>query len=201
MGQNAEELKRDIAQTRYELGDTLDAIGDRVSPGRIMERKKNRVTESFRTVKERVMGTASDTGHAVTDKMHGLSDAATGMPDTVKQQAQGAPVAAGAIAFGIGFLVAAAIPPSEKEKELSTQMMDKAEPLKQQLTEAGHEMADHLKEPASQAASQVKQAAGDAAQQVKGSASDAASDLKDQSSSASTSMSGSTETFNDPAAY
>jgi len=197
MGQNAEELKRDIAQTRYELGDTLDAIGDRVSPGRIMERKKNRVTESMRTVKERVMGTASDKGHAVTDKMHGLSDAATGMPDTVKQQAQGAPVAAGAIAFGLGFLVAAAIPPSEKEKELSTQVMDKAEPLKQQLTEAGHEMADHLKEPASQAASQVKQAAGDAAQQVKGSASDAANDLKDQTSSSSSS----TGTFQDPAAY
>jgi gas vesicle protein len=194
MGQNAEELKRDIAQTRYELGDTLDAIGDRVSPGRIMERKKNKVSEGFRTVKERVMGTASDKSHAVSDKMHGLSDAATGMPDTVKQQAQGAPVAAGAIAFGIGFLVAAAIPPSEKEKELSTQVMDKAEPLKQQLTETGQEMADHLKEPASQAASQVKQAAGDAAQQVKGSASDAASDMKDQTG-------GSNHTFKDPAAY
>jgi len=194
MGQNAEELKRDIAQTRYELGDTLDAIGDRVSPGRIIERKKNRVTESIRTVKDRVMGTVSDTGHAVTDKVHGLGDATTGMPDTVKQQAQGSPVAAGAIAFGIGFLVAAAIPPSEKEKELSTQVMDKAEPLKEQLTEAGHDMVDHLKEPATQAASEVKAAATDAAHQVTDSASGAAHDVTDQAKT-------SAQTMKDPSAY
>jgi len=184
MGQNAEELKRDIAQTRYELGDTLDAIGDRVSPGRIIERKKNRVTEGVRSVKDRVMGTATGTGQAVTDKVKGLTDAATGMPDTAKQQAQGSPVAAGAIAFGVGFLLAAAIPPSEKEKELSTQVMDKAEPLKQQVTEAGHEMVDHLKEPASQAVADVKEAAGDAAQKVSSSASDAARDVSGQAKSA-----------------
>jgi hypothetical protein len=47
MGQSAEELRRDIERTREGLGETLDAIGDRVSPGRIMERKKNRVTARF----------------------------------------------------------------------------------------------------------------------------------------------------------
>ena len=33
MGQSAEELRQEIAGTRADLGDTLDAIGDRVSPG------------------------------------------------------------------------------------------------------------------------------------------------------------------------
>ncbi len=198
MGQSTETLKRDIAQTRSDLSGTLDAIGDRVSPGRIMERKKNRMVEGVRNIKERVMGTASDAGHAMSetmhdigDTMHGIGDAATGLPDTAQRQAQGAPLAAGAISFGVGFLIAAAIPPSQKEKELSTQLMDKAEPIKEQLTETAHEMVDHLKEPAGQAAAEVKDAAAgavqemktaasDAAHEVAGHAKDAAQDLNDQ---------------------
>ena len=59
MGQSATELKQEIAQTRQNLGETLDAIGDRVSPGRMVERRKNRMTRGFQNVRERVMGTAS----------------------------------------------------------------------------------------------------------------------------------------------
>ena len=44
MGQNADQLKREIADTRNDLGNTLDAIGDRVSPSRVIQRRKNRVT-------------------------------------------------------------------------------------------------------------------------------------------------------------
>jgi hypothetical protein len=188
MGQSTETLKRDIAQTRSELSGTLDAIGDRVSPGRIMERKKNRMTEGVRNIKDRIMGTASDAGHAVSetvhgitgaaaDTAHGIGDAATNMPHTAKRQTQGAPVAAGAIAFGVGFVIAAAIPPSQKEKELSTQLMDKAEPIKEQLTEAGQEMVEHLKDPAGQAIAEVKEAASGAAQHVTSSATDAAHEI------------------------
>ena len=42
MGQSAEELRREIEETRDNLTGTVDAIGDRVSPGRIVERKTNR---------------------------------------------------------------------------------------------------------------------------------------------------------------
>ena len=184
MGQSTETLKRDIAQTRSDLSGTLDAIGDRVSPGRIIERKKNRMVEGVRNIKERVMGTANDSSHALSETMHGIgdtvhgiSDAATGLPETAKRQAQGAPLAAGAISFGVGFLIAAAIPPSQKEKELSTQLIDKAEPIKEQITETAHEMVDHLKEPASQAVAEVKDAATDAVQEVKSTASDAAHEV------------------------
>ena len=186
MGQSTETLKRDIAQTRSDLSGTLDAIGDRVSPGRIMERKKNRMVQGVRNIKERVMGTASDSSHALSETMHGIgdtvhgiSDAATGLPETAKRQAQGAPLAAGAISFGVGFLIAAAIPPSQKEKELSTQLIDKAEPIKEQITETAHEMVDHLKEPASQAVAEVKDTAADAVQEVKSTASNAAHEVAD----------------------
>ena len=40
MGQRAEELRQEIEGTRAELSGTLDAIGDRVSPGRTVDRRR-----------------------------------------------------------------------------------------------------------------------------------------------------------------
>ena len=70
MGQSTYELRRDIEQTRADLGETLDAIGDRVSPGRMIERRKNRMTSGIRSFKDRVMGTAEQA--ARTARRHGL---------------------------------------------------------------------------------------------------------------------------------
>ena len=49
MGQSPEELKQDVESTRADLSDTLDAIGDRVSPGRMIERRKNRMRQGLDT--------------------------------------------------------------------------------------------------------------------------------------------------------
>ena len=148
MGQSAEELRYEIADTRAELGQTLDAIGDRVSPGRMIERRKNRFVVGMRSAKDRIMGTASDAGHAVTDRVQGVGegiadtagsavDTVRSAPEAARQQAQGNPMMAGAVAFGVGFLVAAAFPPSRAEEQLAEQAMDKAEPVKQQLHGVG----------------------------------------------------------------
>jgi len=199
MGQSPEELRRDIERTREGLGETLDAIGDRVSPGRIMERKKNRVTYGLRSVKERVMGTVGDTTSSVTssvaDRMHSVGDGASGaldhvksMPGAVGQSAQGAPVMAGAIAFGVGFLVAAAFPATQAEKDAGAKVMEKVEPLKEELTSAGKEMAEHLKEPAMDAANQVKDAATQSAQTVTDSAKSAVQDTTEQAKAAAESV-------------
>ena len=56
MGQSPEELRREIEQTRMGMSENLDAIGDRVSPGRIVERRTNRVRNSVTSLRERVMG-------------------------------------------------------------------------------------------------------------------------------------------------
>jgi len=195
MGQNAEDLRHDIARTREDLGGTIDAIGDRVMPGRIMERKKSNLAVRARSVKDRVMGAAhmpADMAHGMmgsaSDKMHGLSEGAGNMPDTVKQKTQGAPLAAGAVMMGIGFLVAAAIPPSEKEKEWSGQLLETAEPLKERVTQTGQEMMEHLREPATQAVSELKEAATGAAQEVSQSASEAAHQTTDQAKQATQGM-------------
>ena len=190
MGQSAEELRYEIADTRAELGQTLDAIGDRVSPGRMIERRKNRFVLGMRSAKDRIMGTATDAGNAVTDRAQGVGggiaetagsavDTVRNAPEAARQQAQGNPVMAGAVAFGLGFLVAAAFPPSRTEEQLAEQAMDKAEPVKRQLMESGQEVAEHLKDSAAEAVEQVKQTATEGAGQVADTAKEASQTTKD----------------------
>jgi len=170
MGQTAEELKQDIAGTRDHLSDTLDAIGDRVSPGRVIERRKNRMTGGLRSAVDRVMGTAHDAADKVKDT-----------PSTVGSSTQGAPIVAGAVAFAAGFLIAVAFPPTEQETELTGRIV---EPVKEELSNAGHELADHLQAPAQEALAQVKQTAQEGVATVKDAATDAAADTKQQAQSA-----------------
>jgi ElaB/YqjD/DUF883 family membrane-anchored ribosome-binding protein len=181
MGQSAEELTNDIQRTRTDLGETLDAIGDRMSPGRMMERRKNRMTNGMRAVRNRVMGTVEDFGFAVSETGHAAGSRAgemaddavekvRSMPDTVRQQSQGNPLMAGAIAFGFGFILASAFPASRTERRAASQLMEKAEPIKQELTEAASEIAQDMREPAREAMERVKEAASEGAQTVAGSA-------------------------------
>jgi hypothetical protein len=112
------------------------------------------------------------------------------MPGAVRDQTQGAPVVAGAIAFGVGFLIAAAFPPSQAEREAGAKVMEKVEPLKTELASTGKELAEHLKEPAMDAANQVKDAAKDSAQSVTETAKSAAHDTADQAKTAASSVKG-----------
>jgi len=190
MGKSAEELRAEIADNRAQLSYTMDAIGDRVSPGRMIERKKNRLAQGARSLKDRVMGTVDDLGqtvsgaaHGALDKAHDGTDAVHNMPDTIRARSQGSPMLAGGIAFGFGFLVAVAMPPSRTEREATSAVMDKTAPMKNELTKAAHEVADHLKDPAQNAVSQVKAAANDAAAQVSDVAKESAHQTADQATS------------------
>lgn len=159
MGQSAAELRREIETTRGELGETLDAIGDRVSPGRMIERRKNRMSEGLRLVRDRVMGTAEQVGHTAGDLTGDAMDTLKDAPGAARQQTQGNPLAAGAVAFGFGVLLASVFPPSETEKRAAEHLIDKAEPLKQGVIEAGIEVAEHMKEPAREAMDHLKDTA------------------------------------------
>ena len=57
MGQSTEELRRDIEATRSDMGATLDALEDRLSPGRVAQRQKNRFSAWTQSMRDRVMGT------------------------------------------------------------------------------------------------------------------------------------------------
>ena len=147
MGQSPEELKQEIESTRSDLGQTLDAIGDRVSPGRVLERRTNRVRQQVRGLRERVMGAAQDTVDVGKDRLGSSVEAVRDVPDAVGQRAQGNPLVAGALAFGIGFLVASLAPRTEAESKVAATVTDEVEPLKDEIVEAGRDAVQNLSEP------------------------------------------------------
>ena len=206
MSTDPDQIRREIDQTQRELSADVDALTEKVSPPRIMERRVRRTRVAMTNVKDRIMGSTSDayqtagsttsgTRQAVSDRASSARDTASDMassavdtvrstPDTIRRRTTGNPLAAGLVAFGAGWLLSSLLPASEPEQQVATQVKDFAteqgRPVAKQLGAAGQEAAQELRESAQQRAESVKQTAADAASTVKGEAQSAASDVRDQ---------------------
>ncbi len=183
MDETTEGLKQDIENTRSAMGDTLEAIGDRVSPGRILERRRNRVVGWARETKDRVMGTADAVKSHVGDGVHQMGSTPSSTVDSLASRTKGTPLVAGSIAFGVGVLFGSILPPSRAEQHLGEHARSATEPLKAELQDAGHEMVDHLKEPVQDAVETVKATAQDGAQRLRETASDGVDEVQQSASS------------------
>ncbi len=194
-----EDIQRRIEQTRAELSSDVDALGDKVSPSRIVERRVNVARGAVSSLRDRVMGSDSD-GSGVGDKAQSafgsvqsaassVADTATSAPETIRRQAQGNPLAAGLVAFGVGLLASSLLPASSSEQRLATQVKDKAtdvgQPLVEQAQQAAKEVAGNLQQPAQEALDQVKSTASEGASSTAEHAKSAAQDVKEQASSSS----------------
>src|SRR4051795_3526268 len=192
-------IRRQIEETRRELSYDVDALNEKVNPARVMDRRVSAAKGRFTSVKEKVMGSASDTTasaqgmasnaagsvqNAASSGADSVQNAASSAvstvqeaPDMVVRQTQGNPLAAGLIAFGVGWLVSSLLPASQKEQELA-----------QQAETALRENKDALLTPAKDAAQQrgeqLKPAAQDAVESVKSTAQDAAQTVKDEGQTA-----------------
>src|SRR6476660_8731150 len=181
-------IRRQIEDTRRELSYDVDALNEKVNPARVVDRRVTAAKGRLTSVKEKVMGSAQDTtssAHGVAsnaaDSVQDAASSAVGAvqqaPDAIVRQTQGNPLAAGLIAFGVGWLVSSLLPASTAEKQLA-----------QQAETAVREHKDALLEPAKQAAQeigeQLKPAAQDAVESVKATAQDAAATVKDEGQSA-----------------
>jgi gas vesicle protein len=206
MSTDPDQIRSEIDQTQRELSADVDALTEKISPPRIVERRVQRTREAMTNVKDRIMGSTSDAyqtagsatsgvAQSVSDRASSARDTAADVassaadtvrsaPDTVRRQARGNPLAAGLIAFGAGMLLSSLIPASDPEQQVATQVKDFAteqgRPVAQQLGQAGQGAAQELKESAQQRAESVKQTAADAASTVKDEAQSAASDVKGQ---------------------
>jgi ElaB/YqjD/DUF883 family membrane-anchored ribosome-binding protein len=178
MAATADQLKHEIAQRRDEIGRDLDALGEKVSPGRVVHRRAARIGGRFHRMREAVMGTAEDTGGRVattasdaTDRISSAaSDAADSvrqMPETAREKVEGNPLAAGLIAYGFGMLVASVVPPTRTEQELAKQARPLVDSAMDEAKNVGQEVVADLREPARDAVEQVKETAAEAAQNVK----------------------------------
>ena len=117
MGQESEELRADIERRRESMTGTIDAIEDRVVPGRIIERRRQAAREWVGGVRDRVMGPpqtlkhqASSAADRMGEGMSQMTDKISDAPAQLQQATAGSPLIAGAVAFGIGALIAAVLP-------------------------------------------------------------------------------------------
>ena len=200
-----EVIRRQIEDTRRELSYDVDALNEKVNPARVVDRRVTAAKGRLTSVKEKVMGSAQDTtataqgmasnaagsvqsaassaADTVQDTASSAANAVQQAPDAIVRQTQGNPMAAGLIAFGVGWLVSSLMPASQKEKQLA-----------QQAESAVREHKDALLEPAKQAAQeigeQLKPAAQDAVESVKSTAQDAASTVTEEGKSAAAEVQG-----------
>jgi gas vesicle protein len=206
MSTDPDQIRSEIDQTQRELSADVDALTEKLSPPRIVERRVQRTREAMTNVKDKIMGSTSDAyqtagsatssaGDSVSARASSARDTAAdaassavdtvrSTPDAIRRRTTGNPLAAGLVAFGAGLLLSSLLPASEPEQQVATQVKDFAteqgRPVAQQLGQAGQEAAQELKESAQQRAESVKQTAADAASTVKGEAQSAAADVKDQ---------------------
>ena len=182
MGQSTEELSSEIEETRRSMTTNVDALQDRVSPAAIVERRKVAARSRMQSVRNRVMGTAHDVRSSAADRVgstqetaHGavgtVKDVAQGTVSTTQDKVEGAPLAAGLVAFAAGLVVASLIPASDKEARAAGQVVDtvkdKGQPLVEDARAAAQDVAHNLAESASDAAATVKETATESAQRVR----------------------------------
>jgi len=129
---NPDEIRREIEDTRRELSGNVDALHDKVSPKRVMERRVDRTRGSFYRAKDKIMG-SNGTG-AVSSTASDLGDKLSGAPDQARARTEGNPLAAGLIAFGAGWLVSSLLPATEKEKQAATSVKETAQQHSDTLT-------------------------------------------------------------------
>jgi hypothetical protein len=179
---NPEQLRRDIERTQVGLSADVDALTEKVTPSRIVNRRVNRVRRTFGSLRDTVMGSASDAGDrmgsAVGTATDSVSDTvssaassagelASDAPRKIREQTQGNPLAAGLVAFGLGWLAASLLPASKPEQDLAGQAKDIAqERLQPAAAEMAGELKESLREPAEQAIESIRSTARDAGSTV-----------------------------------
>ena len=137
-----------------------------------------------------VQGAASSAADSVQNAASSAVGAVQSAPDTIVRQTQGNPLAAGLIAFGVGWLASSLLPATQKEQQLAQQaetaFRENKDALLEPAKQAAQEIGDQLKPAAQQAVDSVKSTAQDAASTVAEEGKSAASDVQGQAQQSKT---------------
>ena len=195
MGQDPDAIRQDIAQTRAEMSETVEAVGYKADvPSRAkeavsdkVENVKSKVTDTATRAKEAVVGTASKAEDSVSGAASRVGDA-TPSGGQVKQKTRQAaglakenPLGLAIGAAAIGFLAGLAVPSTRVEDEklgpVADQVKDKVKETGQEALDRGRQVAQ---EAASSATDSAKQSAQEHGQELAESAKQNAQDVGDQ---------------------
>jgi hypothetical protein len=158
-----EALRSQIDRQRDDLGRDLDALGDRLSPRRIVDRRKDAVANSVRSVREKVMGTAAETSAHLSSAADTLGEA----PDMARRQVEGNPLAAGVLAFAAGLVVAALVPGTEPEQQMVAKIQPGMEQVAGEVGRAAQESAEQVRPAVQEAAHHLGEQARESAETVR----------------------------------
>jgi len=175
---NPDELRTEIEQTRAQLSQDVNALGEAVTPGAIARRQVDKVKGTGVGVKDKVMGSAEDTRASLSGSASGLGDSASDVQQTARRKTQGSPMAAGLIALGAGWLIGSLLPASQKEREAGAAIKDKAGPVVAEAQSLAKESAQNLQQPAQDAVDSVKGTAQDAVDTVRTEGQQASQDVQ-----------------------
>jgi hypothetical protein len=189
-----EEIRREIERTQASLGQDVDALTEKVTPGKIVERRVDRARDTVTQLKEKVMGSnplqssgqtvsghhisgggvqaapssvqdaASTAAGAVQDAALTAAGAVQEAPQAIRRQTRGNPLAAGLIAFGAGWLVSSLLPASRREQELADQAKQVAQ---EKVAPAAQQVAGEVKENLREPAQQAVESLKSTAQDAK----------------------------------
>ena len=203
---NPEDIREEIARTRAELSENVNALGDSASPSNIARGQVDKVKEGAESLKERIFGAPDDprddgmvgdarsaidsVGDSASDVVSEAREAVSEAPQQVKSRTRGNPIAAGLIALGVGALIGGLIPASRKETEAAQQLKEAAEPLVEQVKQVAGEVKDNLQPVVQDAVGSVKDVAQDAGDSLKQDAQQAADEVKNKAADSADSVKG-----------
>jgi len=216
MSTDPDQIRREIDQTQRELSADVDALTEKVSPPRIMERRVRRTRVAMTNVKDRIMGSTSDAyqtagsttsgmGQAVSDRASAARDTASGMASSARDTASDAASTAvdtmrsapdtvrrraegNPIAAGLIAFGAGWLLSSLLPASQPEQQL--ATQVKDFAVEQGRPVARQLGEAGQEAAQELRESAQQRAESVKQTASDAASTVKDETQAAASDVRG-----------
>jgi len=134
-----EQVRADVERTQDDLQRNVRELNDKVNPSRIASRQKEQAQQSLRGMRERVMGVPQS-----------VASTSGGVGTTVRETTQGNPLAAGAVALGVGWIIGGLIPVSQAEKnkaaQLEAQVKQQAQPLMDRAAEQAQPAMDKVNE-------------------------------------------------------
>jgi len=202
------DLRQRLDQQREAISDTVEQIENRVSPGRIVARRRYRARRRLTDWKDTIMGNDQPdypnwaaSPAAASSQRYGqamwygedegtrgdggdlperVAETAATVPEAVRRQAEGNPLAAGVIALGAGWLLGSLLPASRPEQQVARKVQPQLEEAARTVSAEASGLAEEMREPARHAVDDVKAHGQEAAQHVKEAAQSAAQHTREQ---------------------
>jgi ElaB/YqjD/DUF883 family membrane-anchored ribosome-binding protein len=164
MGQDPDAIRREIEQTRNEMGDTIDALGHKAD---VKSRAKENVQEKKAAVVDKVQGVMGRANEA-TPSTGEVKQAGRKAVSTAQENPLGLAVGAAAVGFMAGMLMPSTRVENEKIGETADQMKSQIKDTASEAVERGKQVAQDAAQSAQET---VKESGQQQAQELAASAS------------------------------